>query len=213
MAGKDPKIGLADERHVLSLCVSVLAKAKWLETRRSAARSSLNEMGRMCKEKECESLLWPAWRPPTAASIPVDRPAADAGEANGDRGPFSRRACDPNVTLMFLDNLLDGGQAQAGSGPLGREEGLEHLVDMLGGDGSAVVLDENLHLEMTACPLVAHGNGQDTTRCHGLDGILEDTQEDLLHFGFVAPDRGNVPSIFFDDLNPGDFQFCGDDGE
>ena len=82
---------------------------------------------------------------------------------------------------------------------------------MFGGNGRAVVLDENLHFEMPAGPLIAHRNRQRAAGSHRLDGIFENAQEDLLHFGFVASNRGDMSRIFFDDLNACHFQFGGDD--
>ena len=114
---------------------------------------------------------------------------------------------------MFLDDFLHGGEAQAGAGPLRRKERLEHLVHMFGGNRRPVVLDQDLDFQMSSCPLVAHGDGQDAARGHGFDRIFENAEEDLLHFGFVGPDRGEEPCILLDHLNAGRFQLCGHHSE
>lgn len=47
----------------------------------------------------------------TAAPAPaIGRPSVETGEADGDGGPFARRAADGNRTAMFFDDLLDRGE-------------------------------------------------------------------------------------------------------
>lgn len=87
------------------------------------------------------------------------------------------------------------------------KNGSNTLSTCSGGIGAPLFLIKNLNFQMSACPLVAHRDGQDAARSHGFDRILENAEEDLLHLRFVGAHRGEDSGIFFDYLDAGGFQF------
>jgi hypothetical protein len=91
---------------------------------------------------------------------------------------------------MFFDDFLHRGQTQTGAGPLGGKERFEDLADVLGGNGGSVVLDHDLHVVGPAGFVLGDFNVKVPAGRHSFQGILEDAEEHLLHFGFVAPDLG-----------------------
>src|SRR3989339_2062786 len=64
-----------------------------------------------------------------------------SGERDGDRGAGSRGAADRKTPLMRLDDAFDNGQAQAAAFFLGGEKGVKDLVQGLGLDAFAVILN------------------------------------------------------------------------
>jgi hypothetical protein len=88
---------------------------------------------------------------------------------------------------MVLDDAVDHRQAEAGAlaRGLGGEEGFEHPVQQGLGNAAALVL--HLHLHEVAAQLAVHQHavpGQG-----GLDGVVEQVDEDLQQALVVAPDR------------------------
>ena len=154
------------------------------------------------------------WRPSAAPAVPEGWPATThAGEANGHGGSFARRATEGDRPAMFFDNLFHGGQAQASARSLGREEGFKDFVEDLGRDWRSVVLDKDLDFDAAPRTMLRDLDMEMAARGHGLAGVFEDAQEDLLELRFIGTHRGNDVGVVFGDVNTGDFQVGSDDDE
>ena len=92
----------------------------------------------------------------SAPASAIGGPSVETGEADGDGGPFARRAADGNRAAMFLDDLLDRGETQTGAGPLRGEKRLKDLIDDFCRDGSPVVLDEDLIFHAAPCAMLGY---------------------------------------------------------
>src|SRR5437667_9293089 len=110
-------------------------------------------------------------------------------QADDDRRALVWAAGDGDLPLVLFDDLLDGGQAEPGAGSLGGEAGFEDLADMFGGNRRAVVLDRDGHLMPAASALVRHRlEANVPVGRHGLVGVFEGAQEDLLELALVRFD-------------------------
>ena len=138
---------------------------------------------------------------------------AETGEADGDGGPFAGRAADGNRAAMFFDDLLDRGEAQTDAGPLRGEKRLKDLIDDFCRNRSAVVLDEDLVFHATPRAMLGDLNMEMPAGVHCFTSVLENTEKDLLEFGFVAADRCDHRRVVLGHLYSGDFEVGRDDRE
>src|SRR5262245_58873949 len=69
-----------------------------------------------------------------------------SGQPHREAAPSAELARDLDPALVLLDDLLRDREAEPGSGvaALGGEEGLEDLLEVLGWNAGAVVLDRDL---------------------------------------------------------------------
>src|SRR5450759_2897963 len=63
------------------------------------------------------------------------------GDSDGDRGAGSRGAADLQASLMRFDDAFDDGQSQAAAFFLGGEKGVEDLIQGLGLNAFAIILE------------------------------------------------------------------------
>ena len=138
---------------------------------------------------------------------------AETGEADGDGGPFTRRAADGNRAAMFFDDLFDRGKTETNPGPLRGEKWLEDLIDNFFRNRSPIVLDEDLIFHAASCAMLGDLNMEMPAGAHRFAGISENTEKDLLEFGLVAADRRDDGRIVFGHLYPCDFEVGRDNRE
>src|SRR5438094_5928234 len=116
-------------------------------------------------------------------------PGAGGGmrrQADDDRGALVRAAGDRDLAPVLFDDLLDGCQAEPRARGLGGEAGLEDLADVLAGNWRAVVLQRDGNLVPPACAPVGHCLEVNVpVGRHGLEGVFEDAQEELLELALV----------------------------
>src|SRR5438128_7345140 len=107
-------------------------------------------------------------------------------QADDDGCALVRAAGDRDLTPVLFDDLLDGRQAKPGAGGLGGKAGLEDLADVLAGNRRAVVLQRDGHLVPPARTPVGHRLKVNMpVGRHGLEGGVEEAQEDLLELDLV----------------------------
>src|SRR3990167_5167223 len=106
-----------------------------------AQRPSADEESQWCGYKRLGRR--PANRSSPSPTVAEGRSSAYAGGANRQRGAFAWGAGNGDRSPVFLDNLLDGREAQAGSGSFRRKERLEDLIKNFSRNGGAVVLDQD----------------------------------------------------------------------
>lgn len=131
---------------------------------------------------------------------------AESGKANGDGGPFFRRAAYGNGAAMFFDDLLDRGETQPNPGPLRGEKRLKDLIDDFCGNWSPVILDEDMILHATPRAMLGDLNMEMPPGAHRFTRVPENTEEGLLKFRFVPADRRDDCCVVFGHLYPGDFE-------
>ena len=102
--------------------------------------------------------------------------------------PPPPRCPDPDASPLGLDDLAADGEPQARALPLrlGREEGLEDPRADLGGDAGARVG----HAQDGRARRPGNLDAEGAARGHGIDGIGEEIEDDLLHLGAVDQDLG-----------------------
>ena len=129
-------------------------------------------------------IYWKSIRPArgTAATdtMPEGWPATHTWQADGDGGAFVRHTGDRDRSTVFLDDLFHGGKSQADPRPFGGEKRLENLVHEVGRDRNAVVLDQDLNLHAFSRSMLGDLDIEMTARRHGLTGVFEYAQENLL---------------------------------
>ena len=167
----------------------------------------------MVRRRRGHASIRPPWVASATATVSKRRPAADAGETNGDSGAFTDGTADRNGSPVFLNDFFDAGETQPDSGTLGGEKWLEDLVDDFSRDGNPVVLNENLNFEPSSGAMLGDLDMEMATGRHGLARVPEDAQERLLKFGFIAAYGSDNIGVVFGDLNTGRFQVCSDHHE
>ena len=131
---------------------------------------------------------------------------AEAWEADGDGGAFAWRAADGDGAAMFFDDLLDGGEPQTDAGLLRGEKRFKDLVDDFCRDWNSIVLDEDVIFHAAPSAVLGDLNMKMPARVHRFARVLENTEKDLLEFGFVAADRGDHCRVVLGYLYSGDFK-------
>ena len=101
--------------------------------------------------------------------------------------------------LMRLDDAFDDGQSQAAAFFLGGEKGVEDLIQGLGLDAFAIILEADF--SPLAVGTGHGGHGQVAALGHGLDGIQENIQEGLVQEILVNHEGLAVKLIFPGDLD------------
>src|SRR3989442_5316372 len=114
------------------------------------------------------------------------------GKFQVERGASPRRGANVNLTSVLLDNAVADRKSQSRSAAvaLRREEGIEAAMDVLAGDTGAGVRDFNLHRAI----LPARADLQHAPAGHGVAGILQETEADLLQL-LPRPAHGCQPVI------------------
>ena len=98
---------------------------------------------------------------------------------------------------MALDDAVDDGEPQAVARGLGGLERLEEAVELLFGDARARVLEGDRHVAIVG----AEVDFESAAVLHGLHGVLDDVEEDLLHLLGVGHDGGQGPGMAHGDVD------------
>src|SRR5690606_22010245 len=91
----------------------------------------------------------------------------------GEDGPLTRLGCGADAAAVVLDGAVDDGEAEPGAGVLGREEGVEDRLEVLGVDSLARVSDR--HQRSVSFGLHGELDGAAATRA--IDGVRGVAQE------------------------------------
>ena len=105
------------------------------------------------------------------------------------------------MAAVLLDDAEAHGQAQTGAPAhfLGGKEGLENVVQILRGDAATGV--RHLHLEPVPVFREKGLDGQGAPVFHGLDGVDEQIEKDLLEALGIPVHQGQVPGQVFSKVN------------
>src|SRR3989338_369136 len=117
-------------------------------------------------------------------------------EFDQERSALAGARAAVDGAAVLLDDAVADGQAQAGApaGGLGGEEGVVDLAQVLRGDADAGVAD----LDLDAAVVVAGADGELAALRHGVAGVDQQVQEDLLELaGVAADDRQGLVQLGF----------------
>ena len=139
--------------------------------------------------------------PPAIRRLRDAERAAHLGQVDPEAGAASRSAVRPDVPVRLLHDAVHRREPEPASLPhrLGGEERLEDPLQSLGihsragvghGDADVVAgpdLDAGVrHSELAVEPFPGGGDGQPTTRCHGIAGVEREVEQDLLQLALVG---------------------------
>src|SRR5262249_58133555 len=111
-------------------------------------------------------------------------------QIHGEARPCAAQVFGVHAPSMGLDDADGETQPEAGPGPRGLrgEERVEDSTQVLGRNTGAVVLDLDEHFGPS--PHGSHGQRAEAVRRpHGVNGIAEQVEEDLLELVEIGPDR------------------------
>ena len=114
------------------------------------------------------------------------------GERHGEGGPRTFAALDLDMAAVFFDNAVSHRQAQAGAPPhlLGGVKGIKDLGEVPRVDAHPGVRHVNDHPLAVGRRVGADLEGAPVQ--HGLDGVDEQIEKDLLQAFLFAPDGRQV---------------------
>src|SRR5262249_12437374 len=118
----------------------------------------------------------------------------DHGEFHDERRPAARRAVNPDFPRVFLNDSVGDGKSQARPAASARfrlalsgEEGVINTMDVFLRDATSGICDLDLDVMAIQC-----ADGQSAAARHGILGVKEQVQEDLLQLAGVPMDRREV---------------------
>lgn len=111
-------------------------------------------------------------------------------------GALADRAAGFDRAVMFMDDLVDDGQAQSGADMLRAfvfrgEKWVEDVGEILGGNSAAGIRDLDLNPSRSVeSGQVTRHDRQSPARClHGIHGVQDQIHQDLLHLLAIDHDR------------------------
>src|SRR5580658_7076141 len=112
---------------------------------------------------------------------------------------FAGGRADIDLAGMFLDDAVAYGEAQACAAAAGlrREKGIENAVNVFARDACAGIHD----FDFDAAVVRAGTHFEQAAAGHGVAGVQEKIQEDLLQFVRRAANRGKSFAKVLNDLN------------